>query len=82
MLQAYCRGRTATRSMNCTAFLHSDSSPPTPSRSTSPLVDDRLPHQLGPLDDQLRRPVFLRAYLPLVIFEFSGHMTFIEENDT
>src|SRR5215208_3734636 len=45
------------------------------------LVGDRLPHQLGPLDDQLRRPVFLRAYLPLVIFESSGHMTFVEEND-
>jgi hypothetical protein len=32
--------------------------------STSPLVGGRLPHHLGPLDDQLRWPVLLRAYLP------------------
>jgi hypothetical protein len=28
-------------------------------RSTSPLVGDRFPHHLGPLDDQLRRPILL-----------------------
>src|SRR5215208_4559392 len=38
--------------------------PLTPAPQHSPLVGDRLPHHLGPLDDQLRRPVFLRAYLP------------------